>query len=94
MIEFRLSGSTPPDAFATRVIVISLTPSIVDGAEKDDAPFDTVLFVTTYSSITMFPSDKLLSQHHHQSKLQNDHQLLVNNKLYLLMIVALCLSLV
>ena len=56
MIEFRLSGSAPPDAFATVVRVISLTPSISEGAEKDDAPFDAVLFVTTYSIITIFPS--------------------------------------
>ena len=27
---------------------MSLTPSMVDGAEKVDAPFDAVLFVTTY----------------------------------------------
>ena len=60
MIELRLSGSAPPAALATRVIVISLTPSMVDGAEKDDAPFDAVLFVTTYSSMTMLPSDKPL----------------------------------
>ena len=60
MIEFRLSGSAPPDALATVVIVISLTPSISEGAEKDDAPFDKVLFVTTYYIVTILPSDKLL----------------------------------
>ena len=47
MIEFKLSGSDPPAAFATVVRVIVLTPSIVDGAEKEAAPFASVLFVIT-----------------------------------------------
>ena len=40
------SGSAPPDALVTVVVVIVLTPSIVDGAENDDAPL-LFLFVTT-----------------------------------------------
>ena len=38
-IESIDSGSAPPDALVTVVVVIVLTPSIVDGAENDDAPF-------------------------------------------------------
>ena len=56
MIESKLSGSAPPDALATVITDISLTPSISEGEEKVDAPFDNVLFVTTYSSITILPS--------------------------------------
>ena len=46
-MDAKLSGSAPPPALDTVVTVISLTPSIVHGAEKLDAPFDAVLFVTT-----------------------------------------------
>ena len=42
-----VSGSAPPDALVTVVVEIVLTPSMVDGAENDDAPLAAVLFVTT-----------------------------------------------
>ena len=60
LIESIDSGSAPPDALVTVVVVIALTPSILDGAENDDAPLDAVLFVTTYLSMTTLPSDNAL----------------------------------
>ena len=39
------------------MVVTPVTSSIDDGDEKDDAPFAAVLFVTTYCSITILPSD-------------------------------------
>ena len=60
LMDFKLSGSAPPAALVTVVVEIVLTPSIVDGAENDDAPLAAVLFVTTYLSITTLPSDNAL----------------------------------
>ena len=34
-IDFIVSGSAPPDAFVTAVVVIMVTPSIEDGDEID-----------------------------------------------------------
>ena len=60
LLVYKLSGSAPPDALVTVVVEIVLTPSMVDGAENDDAPLAAVLFVTTYLSITTLPSDNAL----------------------------------
>ena len=54
------SDSEPPEAFVTVVTVTSVSPSILEGELKDDAPFAKVLFVTTYCNTTMLPSDNPL----------------------------------
>ena len=59
-IDSTVSGLEPPVAFATVVTVIPVTPSILEGELKDEAPFASVLFVTTYCSVTILPSDKPL----------------------------------
>ena len=54
------SASEPPCATELVVIDTSEKPSIVLDNVNAEAPFDSSLFVTTYSKITILPSDNFL----------------------------------
>ena len=52
------SASAPPLAGTLTIKLIFVTPSIAEVAVKLFAPLAALLLVTTYSRITMLPSDK------------------------------------
>ena len=58
--ESILSASAPPVAPDTVVVVTDVTLSILVGELNEFAPFAKLLFVTTYCSMTMLPSDNAL----------------------------------
>jgi len=55
LIDSFVSDSEPPCEFETVVIVTLENPPILPDKLKELALFDTVLFVTIYSNITILP---------------------------------------
>ena len=60
LIDSFVCGSEPLAAFDVVVIVTFEKPSMLPDKANELAPFPSVLFVTTYSNITMLPSDNFL----------------------------------
>ena len=59
LIDSFVSGSDPPWATELVVIVAFVNPPIEPDNAKLEAPFASSLFETTYSKITILPSDNL-----------------------------------
>ena len=60
LIEAFDSPKAPPCEFETVAIVTSENPPILPDKVNELAPFETVMFVTIYSKITIIPSDNAL----------------------------------
>ena len=60
LIESFVSPSEPPCEFETVEIVTSVNPPILPDKLNELAPFETFLFVTIYSNITILPSANAL----------------------------------
>ena len=73
LIDSFVSASEPPCEFETVVIVTLENPPMLPDKLNELALFETVLFVTMYSNITMLPSSKQYRLHHRQSKLHIYH---------------------